>query len=171
MNHPPSGRIVEMLVWLIAAGMFGFLGLVFTLFGSYEVYKGMKTSSWPSVDGTILSSSMEKTSRRVKRTNGSSGRKTSYHLNVAYAYEVNQQKYENDRFSYGTESYRKLSKAKEALARYPKGKRVPVFYDPDNPSHSVLTRGTGTSWIAIVLGGLGLLLAFLILLYVFVWRN
>jgi hypothetical protein len=41
---------------------------------------------------------------------------------------------------------------------YPAGKEVQVFYDPKNPKSSVLLKGSGTTWLAMGLGSMALVL-------------
>ncbi len=61
-------------------------------------------------------------------------------------------------------SYKSRSKAQKVLNRYPRGKEVEVFYDPENPQSSVLIKGIGLSWLAVGLGAAMFLLGLVMLI-------
>ena len=49
--------------------------------------------------------------------------------------------YEGNTVGFGTMSHNERSDAQEELKSYPKGKTIEVYYDPENPSDSVLKKG------------------------------
>lgn len=90
------------------------------------------TSNWEPVDGVVKSSSVSSS------TDGEGG--TTYCLYVSYEYTVNEKTYDGDRVSYSTENSCN-SWSKNADDDYPEGKVITVYYDPGNPSESVLEPG------------------------------
>jgi len=63
------------------------------------------------------------------------------------------QEYKGDKITFGfTQGYGNYAKAQAALARYPLGAQVTVYYNPANPTDAVLERKAGGSTISLVLG-------------------
>jgi len=97
---------------------------------------------WPSVSGTIVSSGIRETTE-WKRKGIKTGRdRTLYLPNVLYNYEVQGNKYRSYRvFFEGAEDYFDPGNAREIVSRYPSGKKVSVYYNPENPQFAVLETG------------------------------
>ena len=63
------------------------------------------------------------------------------------------QEYKGDKITFGfTQGYGRYAKAQAALASYPLGAQVNVYYDPANPADAVLERKAGGNTLAMVLG-------------------
>lgn len=69
------------------------------------------------------------------------GRGSSYYLGVKYKYRVDGKSYTNDRVSFGNGYCSGKSGAESMAANYALGSFTYVYYDPLNPSESVLTKG------------------------------
>jgi hypothetical protein len=96
------------------------------------------TSKWPSVPGVM-------TELKITESRNSAG--TTYKTAmVKYAYSVAGKSYEGNRIK--VEIGTSLSDAE----RYPKGKQVTVFYNPENAEESVLEQGGAGSWLIGLLG-------------------
>ncbi len=87
-------------------------------------------ATWPSVEGRITASEV-----LTRRDEG----ELEYRPHVAYAYAVGGRAYAGDRVRFGLTRYG-LDPAKRLCARYAVGNAVQVYYDPTDPSHSVLER-------------------------------
>ena len=137
-----------------------FIGVVFLVFGGNELRQGSKTKNWPAVPGRILSSKVQsghsssKGSIHQSRAEG----RTDYIVKVRYTYEVDGHAFEGSRLRFGNRMYDSRSRAQKERERYPPGKKIEVFHDPESPQSSVLVKGSGMSWVAIGLGGLVFLL-------------
>jgi hypothetical protein len=61
---------------------------------------------------------------------------------IKYTYQLMGKSYEGSRVSFGSEkkSYEKSKKAERVVARHLAGSQPTVYYDPDDPSQSVLER-------------------------------
>lgn len=109
-------------------------GAVF-LWGTWEAIQASSSSSWPSVEGTIVSS---------KLTSGTSGtgksRSTTYKAEVRYQYQVDGAAYENDVLRVGQISTGFKSFPQADVKRHPKGVTT-VYYEPAEPANSVLEPG------------------------------
>lgn len=80
---------------------------------------------WPQTMGTILSASVQVSSRGAVRTE---------HPLIFYAYQVDGQVFQGNRLRRNGNG----AHAATALVRYPAGASVVVYYDPANPGHSAL---------------------------------
>lgn len=93
------------------------------------------SNDWPSVPGLVTRSGLES-----HRNHVGARKRTEFDVDVSYEYVVGDTVYRNDvvRFDQGELS----TNRKELLvSSYPVGRRVEVFYDPDEPDQSVLVRG------------------------------
>jgi hypothetical protein len=145
-NNPTSlVRVFKLMaVFLI------FMGLIFTLLGGYETYQGVRTKGWPAAEGVIRSSKIE--SRRKNNTIKSGGSKTVYSIEVQYTYMVGDLMHRGNNLGYGDKSFNSRHDANQAQKPWLKGKKVKVFYDPQDPKKSVLKTGMGMSWLAVAFG-------------------
>ena len=122
---------------LITLAMFA-AGIFFVLWGGYEIKAGYASKKWPSVEGKITSSYVQKQMRSVK----DSSKKPTYYAKVRYQYEVSGKIYTGDRISFsGGEGGEKKSESQAVVDHYPSGQKVIVYYDPKHPDKAVLERG------------------------------
>jgi len=115
-------------------GCFGVIWMLFVLgfdavigYGVWQTYDAK--TRFLSTEGVIIASKVESTST-------SDGR--SYSAEIEFEYDLNGQRYTGDRhsyFSFGTSSQ---THSQEIVDRYPVGREVSVYYDPGEPSESVL---------------------------------
>ncbi len=147
-----------MLVAIISGG---FVILVFGIIGAVLVYKyfqekreAEESQGWSSTIGRITKSFM----RREASYESSN---TIYYPEVEYDYEFLGTEYTGHRISFGgSTGNSNHRKSEEVLARYPVGKSVPVFYDPNNAEDSVLIREMGTGGkVFLFVGALFLLIS------------
>ncbi len=134
-------------IWIFRIGLSLFLcvGLGLTIFGVLNIKTAKESESWPSEQGVILSS-------KISVNSGSDS--TTYGADVTYRYKVKGNTYENDKVTASEVSTSNRGRAKKIVKRYRVGKKVAVYYDPDDPEESVLETGlTGASWF---LPGMGL---------------
>ena len=120
---------------------FGLGSMIFLGVGLWMINKGMQSENWDKGTATITSSEIEKTESRSKDAQGFTRTSTSFSVRVTYAYIVEGSNYEGNTVGFGTMSHNERSDAQEELKSYPKGKTIEVYYDPENPSDSVLKKG------------------------------
>ena len=88
-----------------------------------------------------------------RNTDSNHGGGGSYHAKVFYAYQVKGTAYSGDRVAYGDYGASNPSHAQDIVNRYPVGKRVPVYYMPDEPKECVLEPGLkAQAWIVPGMG-------------------
>jgi hypothetical protein len=137
-------------------------GLAASFYGWRNVSRSLACTDWPSVDGKIIESGVEE-----ERTRHSGSAKKDAPLNqktyrpkITYSYKVDEQEYTGSRIAYGDHGFIGKSKkitingvtyrnsnfeakaaAQKIAKHYHTGKKISVFYMPDNPRESLLEPG------------------------------
>ena len=140
----PDKNLGILTLALLAAG----IGLL--AWGGYEIKRAYESRSWPHIQGTITSSDITKETRR----DSNSRHRTTYYPRVKYKYYVDVKYYSCNRIEFGGVSGGKRSKAKKVVDRYPSGKKVTVYYNPQDPAVAVLKAGFSWGALFAFLGGL-----------------
>ena len=138
---PGSSKAFIFVVGRLFPLSFGFGSIIFLGFGLWAINKGMQSENWDKGTATITSSEIEKKESRSKDAQGFTRTSTSYSVRVQYAYTVEGSSYEGNTIGFGIMSHNEKSDAQEELKSYPNGKTIDVYYDPENPSDSVLKKG------------------------------
>lgn len=136
------GKLVGAVVIIIGIAALAFAAVMYN--------KGRSTYSWLSTQGVITESDT-----RTQRS--PTEKSTTIIADVWYKYEVGNVEYTNDRISEAQFGSSNSSHAVREARKYPVGKRVTVYYNPGNPSDSVLEQGIGWTFVGIA-GGIGLVL-------------
>ena len=118
---------------------------------------GMRSRSWPSVQGTITTSRVE---RALFPGSGSST--YSRILMLTYSYTVDGQPYTGKRIAIAPSGWFSLGTPTQLHAKYPRGVQVAVFYSPTKPSLATLVNGVpGHLWSFYLIAGMFALLGLL----------
>ena len=129
LNEASFGGIATLWFFTIVWCSASFFATV--IIGS-DMIADIGTRNWESADG-IVENSYVSTS-----TGGEGG--TTYCLHVDYRYTVDGRTYSGDRISYSADNSCNSWSA-NSDDDYPEGKKITVYYDPSNPSESVLLSG------------------------------
>jgi hypothetical protein len=121
--------VLGLLVLLVVGGAFWFAI-------QNKKKREAAAASWASVEGEITGSEV----RRTRDTDGEGG--FTYDPLVTYRYIVGGETLTGSRLNFSAARHQFPKKAEEAVARYPAGTRVTVYYDPAKPHDSVLERKT-----------------------------
>lgn len=115
-------------------------GIVIGFYGIYKIYKGYESQNWPATEGKIIDSRLAGAKRTIGRR-----------VFIKYEYFVKGSRYVSSQISY-TLIIGDYSGSVEIIREYPKGKKVTVYYNPDNPMDAVLkTEISGQiSWLFIL---------------------
>jgi uncharacterized protein DUF3592 len=127
-------------------------------FGDYLVsaISGLVARRWPVVAGVVTSSKIEQIPSRVGHY---------YKPCVEYTYSVADVTYTGNQRRFSDDDFAFKSSATSRLAKYASGVQVPVHYDPNDPSSSVLEPGNESStYLGIVPCGAWFLFALALLL-------
>lgn len=108
------------------------VGLLCTMayFGSLIIAK-TNDRPWSSVNGKIVDSRTESDAQ---------GRQTTYAPLIEYSYFVFENEFHGRAITADDQGGGTLAEAKKIAGRYPKGRAVVVYYDPDNPADALLER-------------------------------
>lgn len=105
--------------------------MVFNGFIGYGIYQNYQAQSYLETTGVVTKSV-------VSSHRSSDG--TSYSPDIEYHYEVDGQSYTSEQHVYGEIGSSNRSLAKKAVAKFPQGKSVTVYYNPADPGDAVLDR-------------------------------
>ncbi len=122
-------------------------GLISLGKGGYDAYQALRSYTWPTVEGKIVSSTITS----VKHP----GETPTYYPDIRYAYRVEGKEYTGDRIFFGEYGTGSSSSAQAVIDKYKVGTSVTVYYDPRNPANAILERGA--RWASFALLAFGLL--------------
>jgi hypothetical protein len=141
------GRAVDG-IWIVYLVLAAFPGLI--IFAAiYKYLEVRRASLWPSVPGRVVVSMSEK---RSIDTGGADSTDTEIRnfAKVVYEYKIATKTYRCDRVSVGENLGNFL--VAETLAKYPIGKAVTVYYNPNNRAEAVLEREIPPSiWKGVII--------------------
>ena len=167
-----AGSILAGLSLLLLAGGFGGVkiqkaafclvfigvGVGFSIYG-YHVLQNAKASvKWPTAKGIITVSKVVK-SESTTGTGTNKRRTVSYHAKIHFKYSVNGKSYTSNNVTFGQST----KAAGKIVNHYPTGKKVSVFYNPENPKVAVLEPGISTASYLFL--GFGILFALIGLIF------
>ena len=126
--------------WFVYAMLLAPFGLVVFAAG-YKYLEVRAASDWPSVPGKVVVSKSEVRKVKVVDSSREAGHRFEDRnfANITYEYSVAGQSYRNNRVSIGED--RGNFEVAETIARYPVGKAVTVYYNPNKRNEAVLERG------------------------------
>jgi hypothetical protein len=116
--------VVCFALWLISLAMLA-------VYRELQDMRSAETLEWSTAPGIIEHSSWSSTMDQDGHV--------SFFASVEYSYQVNGKSYKR---SVVWPSLLTERKAEDVVNRYPKDRRLEVYYSPSDPSRSVLKRGT-----------------------------
>jgi hypothetical protein len=119
------------------------VGCGLLLYGLYKKRQLRASQAWQQVTGTIAKAD-------ILRDTGPES--NGYSVSVLYDYVVNGVRHTGSRIAFRQRLYVRKKRAAAELERYLVNSAVPVYYDPENPGHAVLTREAPDIPIFIVSG-------------------
>lgn len=134
------------------------LGLLLAAFGVYQLRLVTKSKGWPTAAGQILASRVE--ARHSPAATSEDADSNSYFPVVQYHFQAGPYVYQGHRIGFSEQGYATPARAAKALAPYPAGQSVWVFFNPANPNDSVLERKNNSGYIPL---GVGLLFMVLVI--------
>ena len=133
------------------------LGAVFAIYGIIELDRASAMRDWPAIQGEVYSA------RVVEEIDHGIDASTPrvYRPEIRYSFILGGTEYAGSRRSVGETAASWRSHAERVVARYPAGKPVTVYYNPQNPRESILERQTAKGWaiffivvgVAVGIGG------------------
>ena len=143
------------VMWVVIAFLL-VIGALFTAIGVHGLTLGFESRSWPSTEGQITQSKVE----RRKSSSGTGKKRTAfYHAIVNYKFSVDGRPYKGSRVSSADAGRGKPEHAERTVKRYPEGSSATVYYMPEAPGTCLLEPGFQVS--AFVFSSIGLILLLL----------
>jgi hypothetical protein len=138
---------------IVCGGFFIFVffaaGIAAIIFGYRNRQKATESQNWPEVVGTITRVEV----RKDTDTDAEGFTTTSFVPEIEYQYQINDEVYTSEKFSFGsTQTFNSRKKAEEALNQYPLNGSLPVYYNPQEPNEAVLVQGTKGTLTLIIAG-------------------
>lgn len=132
----------------------GVVGLVVLVWGFLRMRQTARTKHWPTVKGTIRSSTVASREAPAMRQDSSDDDdapkpppQTLYRPQVEYTYTVDGQTYTGTELGRDVVEVSSRQHAQAHAARYVPRTPVTVFYDPNDPSQALLEPGVqASSW-------------------------
>ena len=153
-----SPRMKSVILWVVILFFIGG-GAAATFFGVSGVLRAKASAGWPTVQGEIIESSVERETRRRKTGDKGPLTQTIYRARISYEYTVDGTTFTGTRVAYGDHGKIANSRrigiggsrisiggsakahAQGIVALYPKGNNVSVYYMPENPKECLLEPG------------------------------
>jgi Protein of unknown function (DUF3592) len=127
--------------------------------GVYDFLRMRRTLSesarWPQAAGTITTSDVVAFQDTERDSDDRERSVTKYRAAIRFAYQVGAREFHSSRWSWGwTAIYGTPEGAQKIVDAHPKGKAVPVFYDPKQPESAVLEPANRQGTLAPLIFGL-----------------
>jgi hypothetical protein len=121
---------------LVALILFGIGGFSCTILAIFFIVRGIKSKSWPMVEGTILKSTLSE-------SRATSEESASYDPYIFYEYKVGGVSYTSDQVDLRETALVFFTRrpAERLVSKYAPNTRVKVYYNPSRPTQSVLEPG------------------------------
>jgi hypothetical protein len=121
-------------------------GLGLTIFAVNNSMNAMKTKSWPTAVGTVVSSEVQRSSRYVPK--------------IVYSYAIRGSEFTSDKIGLTDfAQYKKKEDAARVAGAYPVNSKVTVYYNPGNAEEALLEPGIKGEHIFMSLMGLVIFIA------------
>jgi hypothetical protein len=119
------------------------LWIYFVIYQQYLAWRwGRKSQEWPSIQGKVTSS-------KVRSDNNRRSSRRNYYPEIRYEYTIEDKVYRGKRYQFGISLYYYGQDLTQAiLHEYNVGKKVKVYYNPDNPKLATLQTGI-SGWVLI----------------------
>jgi Protein of unknown function (DUF3592) len=137
-------RLIRLTFRWVLSALFMLLGPIYAVGGMIIVISALKAKSWPSVIGTVVSSTVAK----------HSGKGVSYSPEIKYQYRVGHTAYEGTKI-WLLDFAASEERARTIVADFSSGSSVSIFYEPSSPDRSILK--PGTNWFMFATSGIGLI--------------
>ncbi|MCB0355305.1 MAG: DUF3592 domain-containing protein [Bdellovibrionales bacterium] len=147
----------------ISGYVLGLLGVALVVFGVYFIWLAMDSLNWTETEASVASSTVRWSYVDGGRSSVKSESDKQYYYEVTYAYTVNDIPYSSSRYSLGSgfTASSMFNEKEDAEAErkelYPQGRKISIYYNPQDPTAAVISNGI--QWSTTVPLFLGLFFA------------
>ena len=129
-------------------------GAAMLIGGIVTVFRASRSQRWPMTTGRVVSSKILQESSTSTGNTMVTRSQYLYKPEVAFEYTVQGIKYLSNMVTFADFATNSSVRADRIVSKYPEGKQVQVFYDPDDPQMAVLEQSTGPFVWVFFAGGL-----------------
>jgi len=129
-----TGKIGSSFVDII----FVLMGVFIFIWGAWSAKNGKASEEWADASGFIIKSYIKAPDGDIATARDKFGR---FQTKIIYQYTAGGRLYSGSNIAFGDFSIRSRKQAITVSQKYPEGKRITIYYDPDNPGNSVLEPG------------------------------
>ncbi|MCX7759923.1 MAG: DUF3592 domain-containing protein [Hydrogenothermaceae bacterium] len=137
------------------------LFIIYTIFASiltiFILYRNFRFFLWKKTEGVIL----ESLPKRVENIT----RYQTYEPFIEYVYYVNNKEFKSSRV-FITDFQSDINTVQKILSEFPKGKKVEIYYNPFNPSESILKKNLHAGMVVQLIALVGIMLPFLFQIFI-----
>jgi len=118
------------------------LGVVFLISSLLNIYYGITSKDWPLTQAVVTESFVSKSNADShSQTKPGNRRVVSFSPIIKYAYSVDGEIFENDEIRFSAIGGSSQTEARRYVYKYPKGKRITIYYSSFSPKKSVIEPG------------------------------
>lgn len=133
------------------------IGVVLIVFGSQFILLAQQTKDWQKTQATLTQINLIETR---SSSNSTTSKQTTFEVSVVYQYQVQDQNYQSDKYSYGDGSTVKSRLKNRSTAQlwldnspYHKGNKISIYYNPQDPKVAVIKTGANIwTYIPLIVG-------------------
>lgn len=148
-----------MIFGIAFASVFIFQGLRILSQFVFLFFQWRNSQSWPATRGVIVQSNLQnmfvpRGGKKSHNTDGSVRMTTAYNPDIVYEYRVTGVSFQSSQLFLGQRFPSTLNVSNSFVERYPAGRDVTVYYDPEKPALSVLERNRFNELLWYLAGGI-----------------
>jgi hypothetical protein len=136
--------------------------------GIYFMRRAVAATKWTKIRGRVISSEVKRISTTDDLQDGDTIHSVSYRPEVSYEYAVDGKTYQSHQIAILVSTSSNEGIARAVVDKYPAGKEIDIYYNPDKPKDAVLEQSSpGSGWFFIgigiffiIIGGIGFCVIF-----------
>ena len=132
---------MEGILVTVIGSCFVVVGVSTGAFFCYRIFQATASTAWPFVIGELESTGLKEVVYRGRDVDGSRDEASALTVNFKYNYAVANNKYQGSRVTYSDGINKTLRALRKLQDRYRGKSQILVYYNPKNPSQSVLVPG------------------------------
>lgn len=124
------------------------VGMIIFLYQLSNLLEASKSVNWNKTEGEIIFSTIQ-----ISEIENNGVYTKTFKAEISYKYWINDIVFIGEKIYWGDNIYRtSISKPSQLVTKYSKGKKVSVYYNPDNFKHAILEVGvTNTQRISLII--------------------
>ena len=126
---------------IVVGSCFILVGVLTGALFCYRIVQATTSTGWPSVTGELESSELKEVVYRGREVGGRPDEASAWVVNFNYSYQIADKKYHGSRVTYSDGVNKTVRALRKLQNRYQGQSQIQVYYNPKNPSQSVLVPG------------------------------